>query len=600
MLLRSSALWAPKTLAQMFRKLKLAGAHPDVLWAIDGAKSQHNGEEMIRLETLMHEREVRLRGRGDGGGGGGGGATPRSNKPQHFLFWLKANPHAATASPSSAQLKAVRCTITPFSESRIVKQQLTQLFTDAGVLEEFSIASDGKEASLESVLQYADERQMEHLHQSGPLYVRSEKAIENLRRFGVLLVVEEDGDSYLVSLPEMEPSGQVSNHQAERIGSSPHLQSLAGSTQAPYMPAKSIIGPNGEIDAAAREFMTERGMRPFDLRMAGSHSSVERFVGAFERLERMYEVHRGRALRASVCLVLSLRSTDNYIAPDGCLVLAVQRMPTWEEFLLSIPQAVWQDCVRKHLDWRVGNAPKLQERRRKLARVSSMFGFHRVTMEAPVGGRLQWQEELLERFSKEEPMIQRAVRKHGLMSDLLRKRGEMRFVERLYSSGTTADRTEIGFRIGGDGTVVFNYRVMNTGQILRVLKDNLRRMEVLHRKHEDAVKTLEHLSRHVPLDFSVDTAWKLKEGGNLVNCLDRFVRTIKQNEQHLSAFLHRLMAGGGGESDKGGATLPAAVLAKKRMVWVISDRLDTMPSGVVFVPYDIDFESIKKHLLTAR
>lgn len=604
MLRRSLVLWKPKTLPQMFRLLKLAGAHPDVLWGIDAQKAQHNGEEMIRLETLMHQRDASFPGLNKSSNNHDGGASPHSsstgtltNEPQQFLFWLKA-PSSSSSSNRNApvQLKAVQCTLTPLSESRIVKQQLMALFNGAGILDEFDIAADGKEMNLESVLRFADERQTEHIFQSGSLYIRGGRAVEHLRRFGVLLVVEEEGVSYLVSLPEMEPNGMDANNQRERIGGgAPQLSS--GGTTAAYLPARSIVGPNGEIDPDVQDFMTDRGMRPFDLRMAGSHASVERFVSAFERLERMYEVHRGRALRPSVCVVMSLKSPDNFIAPDGSIVLAVQRMPAWEEFLLSLPQDVWADSVRKHTQWRVGRAPLLQERKRNLVRVADIFGFYRVTMEAPVGGRLQWQQELTERFLKEETMIRRAIQKYNLKSELLKQRGEIRFVERLFSStvsgggSDSSGRKEIGFRISGDGTVVFNQSTMNTGQVLRVLKDNLKRIAAFHRQHEDVVKALEHLSRNVPVDFSVDMTWKLAEEGNLVNCLQRFVLTVKSNEQQLGAFLNNLMSGGG-------AALPAGVPVKKRMVWVISNKFDTMPSGVVFIPYDVDFESIKKLLLS--
>ncbi|KPI83133.1 hypothetical protein ABL78_7843 [Leptomonas seymouri] len=596
-MLATRACWKAKSLSQMFRKLKLAGAHPDVLWGIDAQKAQHNGEEMIRLETLMHERANKSLG-------GSPSPPARDNAPQNFLFWLQKG-QGPSSSPSArvrsgAPLKAVECTITPFSESRIVKQQLTKLFMDADIYEDFELGSEGVEMNLESVLRHADAKQNEHLVQSGSLYIRGDKAVENLRRFGVLLVVEEDGLSYLVTLPETQSvqptgAGQYSSH----IGG-------GGGGTAPYMPSKSIIGPNGEIDPEVQDFMTERGLRPFDLRMGGGHASVERFVVAFERIERMYAVHRGRAFRPSVCIVLSLRSLDNLVAPDGSIVLSVQRMPNWEEFLLSLPQNVWKDCVQQHQEWRIGTAPKLQERKRKLLRVADMFHVFRVTTESPVAGRTQWQEDLIARFMKEEAMIRRAVAKYNLKSDLLKKRGELRIVEHLYSalpgSATAAGeagRKEIGFRIGGDGRVTFNYSTMNTGQMLRVLRDNLKRMETFQRQHDNAIMALELVSRHLPVDFSIDTEWKHRAEGNLVSSLERFVRTIKQNEAQLGSFLNSILASGGATgSNAGKVVVPANLPVKKRMVWVVSDRFDTMPSGVVFIPYDVDFDSIKRLLLS--
>ncbi|RNF12607.1 uncharacterized protein Tco025E_06423 [Trypanosoma conorhini] len=557
---RSSLLWRAKTLAQMFRKLKLAGAHPDVLWAVDALKAQHNGEEMIRLETMMHQRSSVH----------GGSSYGRQGTAESFTFWLAEEQGSRHGGPATA-LRSVTCTINPVAPNATVKQQLSQLFRDAGIYEDFDIDDTGVEMNLESVLRHADERQNEHLHQSGALYIRGDKAVEMLRRFGVLLIVEESGITYLVTLPEVHHHQQLQQEPLDRAA-------------AAYAPARSLVGPNGEIDPDVQEYMRDRGLRAFDLRMAGSHSSVERFVSAFERLERMYEVHRGRAMRPCVCVVLSLKSLDNYVAEDGCLVLSVQRMPTWEEFLLTLPQEVWQRCVQMHRDWRIGNAPKLRARQRQLMKVADMFHFFRVQLDSGIGARTDWQEDFILRLMKEEMVIRNAVRKYNLKSELLKKRGEIHVAHTLRSAMDPAK--EIGYRIGGDGRLFFNFSTMTTGQMLRVLKDNLRRLETFQKQHDTAVATLEHLSRSIPVDFSVDTEWKLRQEGNLVNCLQRFVHTIKANQGQLAAFLAMLMRSG-----------TAAGVPKKRMVWIISARFDTMPSGVVFVPWDVDFASIKKHLL---
>ncbi|EKF39482.1 hypothetical protein MOQ_000289 [Trypanosoma cruzi marinkellei] len=555
---RSSLFWKSKTLAQMFRKLKLAGAHPDVVWAVDAQKAQHNGEEMIRLETMMHRRSS---------------AHSNSHGPQgiaeSFTFWLteqQENHHGGRATA----LRSVTCTINPAAPNNTVKQQLSQLFRDAGIYEDFDIDGTGVEMNLESVLRHADEKQNEHLHQSGVLYIRGDKAVEMLRRFGVLLIVEENGITYLVTLPEMHPQ--------------PQQQEPLDRSSSTYTPAKSLVGPNGEIDPDVQEYMRERGLRAFDLRMAGSHSSVERFVSAFERLERMYDVHRGRSMRPCVCIVLSLKSPDNYVAEDGCIVLSVQRMPAWEEFLLTLPQEVWQNCVQMHRDWRIGTAPKLRARQRQLMKVADMFHFFRLQLDSGIGSRVDWQEAFILRLMKEEMMIRNTVRKYNLKSELLKKRGEIYVAFTLRSA---VDPTkEIGYRIGGDGRLFFNFSTMTTGQMLRVLKDNLHRLETFQKQHDNAVATLEHLSRSIPVDFSVDTEWKLREEGNLVNCLQKFVQTIKTNQAQLTAFLTMLLKN---------STMVG--VPKKRMVWIISARFDTMPSGVVFVPWDVDFESIKKNLL---
>ncbi|EPY24882.1 hypothetical protein STCU_06957 [Strigomonas culicis] len=582
----------PRTLNYMFRKLKLAGAHPDVLWSVDAQKAQHNGEEMIRLETLMHQREAgRLMQQ-----------EPRAgNVPQHFIFWFRQNgPHAGGGGP--AMLRAAQCTITPLSHTSIVKKQLAELFQQAGVMEPFSLDSerfDGAAANVETLLRDADQKQNEHITQSSSLYVRGDKAIENLRRAGVLLAVEEDGLSYLVTLPETQTLQPTAATFLTPKGGA--VSNGSGGAAQAYQPHRnSIIGPNGEVDPEVRTFLDERGMRPFDLRMAGSHSGVERFVQAFERLERIYATHRGRAVRPSVCLVISLRAPGNYVAPDGSLVLSVQRIAEWEGFLLGLPQAVWQDCVQQHLDWRVGAAPKLYERRRQLQRLADTLHVFRVVLDSPVGGATAWQERFVAQMLKDETAIRRAVNKYQLRSDLLKKRGEIQVREHLYSTlfhtpgdASGATRKEIGFRVCGDGKLLLNAAQLSTGQILRVLKDNLRRLETFQREHDRAVAQLEHMSqRTIPVDFSIDAEWKLREEGNLVHCLDQFAKTMKANEQELGAFLNGLLC----HNQQPQPNQPR--MPKKRMVWIVSDRFDIMPSGVVYIPYDVDFASIKKMLLS--
>ncbi|KAH8609230.1 hypothetical protein ERJ75_001261500 [Trypanosoma vivax] len=127
---------------------------------------------------------------------------------------------------------------------------------------------------------------------------------------------------------------------------------------------------------------------------------------------------------------------------------------------------------------------------------------------------------------------------------------------------------------------------MNTGQMLRVLKENIKRLETFQKQHDNVVATLERMSRSIPVDFSVDSEWKIKEEWNLIRCLERFVQTIKANQAQLSAFLTALLKNGN-----------ASGIHKKRMIWIISAKFHTLPSSVVFVPWDVDFDFIRKHLL---
>ncbi|CCW62558.1 unnamed protein product [Phytomonas sp. EM1] len=259
-----------------------------------------------------------------------------------------------------------------------------------------------------------------------------------------------------------------------------------------------------------------------------------------------------------------------------------------------------------HQEWRVPEAPRWRERRRQLARIADSFRVCTVTIEAPLGGAMGWQEELIQRLLREEAAIRRAVERYQIRSELLKNRGEIRFVEHLYHTPQSMlDTTpkEIGFRITGDGNLVLNQSLMNTGQMLRVLRDNLKRMETFRRMHDDALKELEYLSRRMPLDFSVDTEWKLREI-HLASALERFARTIKENEAEVAAFLSSLLQTNPSPSTSSGMgspSIPSKDFAmKKRMVWVISDRFNTLPSGVIFIPYNVSFDSIKNMLLARK
>lgn len=544
-MLRTSRLWMkPKSLHEMFRKLKLQGAHPDVLWSIDAQKAQHNGEEMIRLETLFHQRSTNQMG-------AIGGA------PQSFSFWLKPVNSTGRIEPHS--LRQVSCTIQPKAPTRTVKSQLQRMFADAGISDDFEVSGEGTEVNLETVLRDADAKQTEHVQVAGTLYIRGDKAVTNLRKFGVLVVVEEDGHSYLATLPESSDAATTGG----------------------------IAGPSGEVDSATQEFLRERNLKHFDLRMAGSYSSVERFVSCFERLARLYDMHRGRAVRSGVCIVISLKGNANFVADDGSIVLAIAQMPTWEEYILSLPADVWSRCVQAHKDWRLEPAPKLVDQRRKLLRVADMFHVFGVVMENRIGGQQAWQDHLINRFLKEEVAIRKAVKKYNLTSDLLKRKGFVHFREDLRS--IIDPSKQIGYRVGGDGKLFINQAIMTTPQILKVLKENLKQMERLTREYEVHIVQLEHISRQLPLDFSVDSDWRLVEESNIVNCLGKFVQTMKANQQQLAVFLSQLLA-------TQTASSPAA--ARKRLVWIISNKFETMPSGVVFIPWDVDFESIKKMMLS--
>lgn len=618
----------------MFRQFKLAGAHPDILWSIDAAKAQHNGEEMAKLETILHER--RKKGR----------SAMAHLGPQSFHFWLK-DP-SRNDREAAAQLRKVECLLHPSATPSLLHSQLSHLFQAAGLTEDFTLEEEDVSMSVESILEYADKQQSTHIKDAGALYIRAEKAVELLRQHGVVLVVSDVDYSYLVTLPEAGFNHLVDNRP-------PPSQQFASNGRKLH-PMKSIVGPNGEIHPDAQEYMQERGLRPFELRMSGSQTAIEGFVSAFERLERMYEVHRGRAMRPGVCIVLSLQMPSgfggggatgaplHFLARDGCIVLSMRQMAGWETFLLGLSQEEWKYAVDQHQQWRIGTAPKLQEQRRQLKKLADALGFFWCRLQGPMGAvprhyhkkqetavalACSDTEETLAALVREEPVIRKTLSKYKLYSNILQKRGTVVIMPRLYSSqhqgnssNNSEEREEIGYRILGDGTVFFSRNKMTVPQMLRVLRDNLKRIEAFQTSYDRSTSALEHLSRVLPIDFSVDTQWKIQEGpANFSSYLEKFVKTMKTHQHQIADLLKSMHApqeakqtGSATQQTpeqqlkqqleyEAGTKLPPASSSplrkalERRYVWVISDKLDAMPTGVLFIPYNVDFPSLKRCLL---
>lgn len=598
----------------MFRQFKLAGAHPDILWSVDAVKAQHNGDEMARLETLFHLRASK------------GPSALSQEPPQRFFFWLAPNPQHSAASPvasPSCSLRKVELLLHPSGSSHVVHQQLEGLFREAGIMDSFTLGEAGVDMTVESLLHYADKQQSSHIKDAGALYIRAEKAVEQLREHGVVVVVSDDNYSYLVTMPEAGARHLTDNTPP------PAQQCCTPSPRPGARPWKSIVSPTGEIDPAVQEYMMEHGLRPFELRLSGSQSGIEGFVSAFERLERLYEVHRGKALRPGVCLVLRLppRSPSphrHYVAKDGCVVLSLQHREDWDTFLLSLSQNEWNFAVQQQREWRVGTAPKWADHQRQLKRLASAFGFFRLRLEAPLGGTPRDApaessgdaSDILASLLREEVAIRKTLARYHVSSKVLQKRGTLILTTHL--NCRLRPDVSIGYRLLGDGTVFFNMRQMKVPQMLRVLRDNVKRIEANQLSYDNATATLEHLSRALPIDFSIDAEWKVVEESQFNVKLQRFVDTIKTHQHPIAALLHSVSSGGEeGKKNKSecdpqaalreqleyeaGKPLPAhsgyRKAFEKRYVWVISDKLNALPTGVLYIPFNVDFPSLKRCLL---
>eukprot|EP00758_Cryptobia_borreli_P006317 Tbor_TRINITY_DN5129_c0_g1::TRINITY_DN5129_c0_g1_i1::g.26249::m.26249 len=566
MYIHSKCALGPKSIAQMLNKLKLAGAHPDVVFAIDPEKAAANGNELIRLETLLANRELNQSST----------QTYQSLQGSHkFKFWMK--PFSVTSPLSTINaLIPITCSLTPNASDEIFKRQLKELFIQAHIRDDFQVSAnaidDIGESSINNLLHKASQRHIHHHTSTSPLFIRGDRAIDAMRQFGTLIVVNERDTSFLVTMPEEE--GVPSAYQRSEKGNS-----------------GGILDVRGELTPEAQLFMNERGMRPFELRMAGSQSAVEQFVLCFERLENLYHLYRGKALRGCVCIVIDLETLkDGSRAPpkecnvsfDGCLVLPLSQFNEWESFLLSRTQPTWRMLVESHKQWRLHPALELHHHRRKLAKLADIFGFFSVTMETKIGSsdRL-WQEDLISRLQKEEPVIRKTIEKYDIRHPLAKKRGQIFFVKGLRSA-TTGE--SIQYKITAVGHIFFNAGVSNGAeeeiisapQILKVLRGNIKHLMDKSIEYDRVLSRLSRLGETLRVEFSIDENFKSKRDLTMLDDLSYFAKTIEGSLNELKQLRDR---------------------NQPRMTWVIGEHMHVMPSGIIYIPYNVSMESLKKHML---
>jgi hypothetical protein len=555
-----------KSVPDMLRKLRLAGAHPDVIFSIDPEKAKANGDELVKLETILADRELPSH-------------TPQYRSLQEkgeltFTFWLKApEPKDAGVAFAGKQtplnpLFKIATTFNPLASDTTLKQRLSYLFEQAKISDDFEISRRGNDdisSSVEEVFSTAGKRFQEHASSTNVLFHRGDKAIDNLRAFGTLAVINDKNNSFLVTMPPDETVPSSYKRQMEGI-------------------AGGIYTSMGDIDPDAHMFMNERGLRPFELRMAGTYGATETYVMGFEILDRVYNNHRGKALRGAVCIVLSISGNDNFIAPDGCIVLSFSRMSGWEEFMLTLPQAQWRDCVQKHLDWRMPPSPKLQERRRRLVKVADILGFFACHVECVFGDtEAPWQDGFLLQLMKDEVMIRGAIKKYNIRSDLAKKRGQIYFVKRLVSASSGE---EIGYRVTSAGHIFFNASLITTPAILKVLRDNITTVMDNGLQYERVLSGLELLGRDLGVSFSIDEQLKRNRDATMLADLSSFVKIMSDNRGELKGIVNGFTR-----------NLPSGAL--RGMTWVISEKLTVTPSGLLHIPYNVDLAALRRHLLPA-
>ena len=555
-----------RTVPEMLRRLRLAGAHPDVIFSVDPEKAKLNGDELVKLETILADRELP-------------GHTPqyqalRDSGDITFTFWLKS-PEAPDAGIQYAgkqtplnPLFKIATTFNPLASDATLKERLRHLFLQANIPDDFEVRTAGDTAdvadkSVDEVFSTAGQRFKEHTTSTATLFHRGDRAIDNLRAFGTLVVVNDKTNSFLVTMPPDETVPSSYKRQMEGI-------------------AGGIYNSLGDIEPEAHMFMDERGLRPFELRMAGSYSATEMYVMGFEILDRVYNHHRGKALRGAVCIVLSISKNENYIAPDGCIVLSFSRLAGWEEFMLSLPQPQWRDCVQKHAEWRLPPALKLQERRRRLIKVADMLGFFACHVESVFGdSEGPWQDSFLLQLAKDEAMIRAAIKKYNIRNDLAKKRGQIYFVKRLTSISTGE---EIGYRVTSAGHIFFNASIISTPALLKVLRDNIATVMQNGVHYERILSGLELLGRDLGVSFSIDEQLKRNRDATILTDLTSFVKTMSDNRNELKGIVNGFTR-----------NLPSGAL--RGMTWIISDRLNVTPSGLLHIPFDVDLAVLRRQLL---
>jgi hypothetical protein len=552
MLRKTCFFFAPKNLHQMLNRFKVAGAHPDLLAGIDPQKSAHNGQALIKLEQLLQKRVTPA----------GPEEQRRDRYEMHdLLFWLQdkrtdaARPDprkpalgSEAESGTTAGLRSVVCKLTPFAPDHIVKGQLSTLFENAGIRDDFELPRAIGGGDVQSVLDDVREKHEVHMVQTEPLMVRGTKSVRFLRTLGVVLTVEDRTTTYLMTLPERFDNPMAAMDQG-----------------------------GGEISDECRAYLKERGMVEFDFRMGGSYSAVEAIVSAVEKLERLYRRNQGTCLRPGVCICIRLAGSSCHTTDDGLIVLPGAQPNVWEEYLMTLPQDKWNDLVRLNKDWRADNPGKLRTQRDRLMRVADMLHFHTVVLEGSGSDGRQWQEEFLAMMLREEGPIRKTVAKYKAQLKVadLKNRGSIRVMPELWRDGITqkgGDKdVQVAHLITSDGRIHFNASKAKVVPILKVLREHNLKQARRKIAFDKAMAMLEGLSRSACVELTIDPDWR-DRCPDVAKCIEHFVKTAKPIAPIIAKKLNS---------------------QRKGLLIIVSDRYMVTSSGKALVPWDADVGALK-------
>jgi hypothetical protein len=563
-MLRRSPHWlAAKTLHAMLNRFKVAGAHPDILAAVDPEKASHNGQALIKLEQLLQKRTVPTTG-----------DERRSRDEEHrLIFWLRGSATKASRpsiqtpkrhvlgteaelpSQASLGLRSITCHLTPFAQDRVVKDQLRELFAGVGIDDEFDLPKGPGGSDVQSVLEDVRIKHEEHVKATEPLTVRGNQSVRWLRSIGVILTLEDRGQTYLLTLPERFDD-----------------------------PERATDMPDQRLSQDIRAYLATRNMLAFDFRMGGSYHSVEHVVTSIERLQKLYAQHRGTCLRPGVCICLTLTGNACYCSDDGTIVLPAIAPHTWEEYLLTLPQAKWNELVKLNQEWRAENPTKLKDHKAKIHRVCDILHYHSLFLDTSTATGRQWQDDFLNAFLKEEGAIRKTMERYKSQLKIadLKNRGKLRVCPRLWKEGFTESAgkhdVEVPCRLTSDGRIHVSAAMAKPVPLLKILRDNNQAQAKKLVAFDSAMASLEGFSRLACVEVTIDPEWRDK-CKDVAKCVEHFVATAKPIAKVIAARLQS---------------------QRKGLLLIVSDRYHVTPSGKALVPWDVDVGTLQTAMIAAK
>jgi len=505
-----------RTLRQALNMFKVRGAHPDLI-AFDPPKSIENGQSLAALETFLDEWQTHRARRA-------AGPFPRVNQlaPKRLTvrFWL------------GDPLTAIEESLTVEESDALVRARLVKLLGTDFELPSAHGATDSLE-SLHDVVQ-SGHTSRERYVSLVPLLTSS---LERLRRYGVMLLIQTpDGICHSLSEPELLSGGKNTH--------------------------PSI-------------FFRDRGMRKFHFELLDAEDLV-RVVEIVQRIEKTYNTLRGQSVRTGVTVVLSLKESEYFLAPDGCIVLALagNAFHNYESFLLSLSAAQWKMCQDTSQKYRYEDAQAIAEWKKTGQHLAKVFNVHafRVSLRPTTSPTVV--SDFLNRMMSGEGTCKAATAKYLELRNP--KHLQCVSIRMEYNLPNGVD-----FVLSDHGEIHVASHV-TVPQVLKILRDHgkasVQNWELCTGLEDVKRKLHEALPR---VRFEVDTP--LREKRDYRECFLSFLKTMDRCQHDLSRAL-----GSRTHKSEGGSS------------WYVlaSDRFDAAGGFGVKLPWDVTPEKLRLLLLS--